>query len=57
VRLRVQVEGNVSAVSLEQYVLGAALSEVTPASESEAAVRTIYEVQAIIARTYAAAHL
>jgi stage II sporulation protein D len=55
--LRVQVEGNVSAVSLEQYVLGAALSEVTPASESEAAVRTIYEVQAIIARTYAAAHL
>jgi stage II sporulation protein D len=57
VRLRVQVEGHVSAVSLEQYVLGAALSEVTPTGESDGAATTIYEVQAIIARTYAAAHL
>lgn len=57
VRLRVQAEGNVSAVSLEQYVLGAALSEVTPTGESDAAVTTIYELQAIVARTYAAAHL
>ncbi|HUR21937.1 MAG TPA: SpoIID/LytB domain-containing protein, partial [Vicinamibacterales bacterium] len=56
-RLRVQVEGHVSAVSLEQYVLGAALSEVTPTGETDAAVTTIFEVQAIIARTYAVAHL
>ena len=56
-RLRVQVQGSVSSVSLEQYVLGAALSEVTPTGESDAAVNTIYEVQAIIARTYAVAHL
>src|SRR6187402_691790 len=56
VRLRVQVEGHVSAVSLEQYVLGAALSEVTPTGETNDAVATIYEVQAIIARTYAVAH-
>ena len=57
VRLRVQVEGHVSAVSLEQYVLGAALSEVTPTAESDAAVATIYQVQSIVARTYAVAHI
>ena len=57
VRLRVEVAGHVSAISLEQYVLGAALSEVTPTGESDRAATTIYEVQAIIARTYAAAHL
>ena len=56
-RLRVQVAGRIIAVSLEQYVLGAALSEVTPTGESDRAAATIYEVQAIIARTYAAAHL
>lgn len=56
-RLRVQVEGRVSTVSLEQYVLGAALSEVTPVNESNAAAATIYEVQAVVARTYAVAHV
>ncbi|MEO6223454.1 MAG: SpoIID/LytB domain-containing protein [Vicinamibacterales bacterium] len=56
VRLRVQVAGRVTTVALEQYVLGAVLSEVTPTGESERAIATIYEVQAIIARTYAAAH-
>jgi stage II sporulation protein D len=55
--LRVQVDGQLSTVSLEQYVLGAALAEVTPTGESDDAVATIYEVQAIVARTYAAAHL
>ena len=57
VRLRIQVDGRVSAVSLEQYVLGAALSEVTPTGEADAAVQTIYEVQAVVARTYAVAHI
>lgn len=57
VRLRVQVDGHVRAVSLEQYVLGAALSEVTPTGEAEASVQTIYEVQAIVARTYAVGHI
>jgi stage II sporulation protein D len=55
--LRVQVEGQVSTVALEQYVLGAALSEVIPTGESDDVVGTIYQVQAIVARTYAAAHL
>ena len=57
IRLRVKGEGQVSTVSVEQYVLGAALSEVTPTGESEEAVDTIYQVQAIVARTYATAHL
>lgn len=57
VRLRIQVEGHVSAVSLEQYVLGAALSEVTPVGETEATAARIYEVQSIVARTYAVAQV
>lgn len=56
-RLRVQVAAQVTTVSLEQYVLGAALSEVTPTGASDRAVATIYEVQAILARTYAVAHM
>lgn len=49
--------GRPIAVSLEQYVLGAALSEVTPNNEGDAVAARIYEVQAIIARTYAAANV
>jgi stage II sporulation protein D len=44
-------------VPLEQYVLGTALSEVSPVGEPPATVERIFEVQAIIARTYAAAHV
>ena len=54
-RLRVQVAGQVKVVALDDYVLGAALSEVTPVSESDRVAATVYEVQAIIARTYAVA--
>lgn len=54
-RLRVQVAGQIRVVALDDYVLGAALSEVTPVSESDRVVATVYEVQAIIARTYAVA--
>jgi stage II sporulation protein D len=56
-RLRVQVAGRVITVALEQYVLGAVLSEVIPSGESEETAATIYEVQSIIARSYASAHL
>lgn len=56
-RLRVQVGGRTTVLSLEQYVLGAMLSEVTPTGESESVATRVYEVQAIIARTYAVAHL
>ncbi len=54
-RLRVQVSGQVRTIALDDYVLGAALSEVTPVSESNRVAATVYEVQAIIARTYAVA--
>lgn len=56
-RLRVQVAGRTVVVALEQYVLGAALSEVTPTGERDAVAAKVYEVQAIIARTYAAANV
>ena len=53
-RLRVRVAGRVVTIPLEEYVLGAALSEVTPTGESARVATRVYEVQAIIARTYAA---
>jgi stage II sporulation protein D len=55
--VRVRVAGRVTAVPLEDYVLGTALSEVTPVGEAATVVLRVYEVQAIIARTYAAAHM
>jgi stage II sporulation protein D len=55
--IRVRVAGRVTSVPLEQYVLGTALSEVSPVGEPPATVERIFEVQAIIARTYAAAHV
>jgi stage II sporulation protein D len=57
VSIRVRVAGAIASVRLEDYVLGAALSEVTPTGvEADAATR-VYEVQAIIARTYAVSHM
>jgi stage II sporulation protein D (peptidoglycan lytic transglycosylase) len=56
-RIDVRLKGRVTSVRFEDYVLGSALAEVTPVGESPAAVSRIYEVQAIIARTYAVAHL
>lgn len=53
VRLRVRVAGSVMSVPLEQYVLGAALSEVTPVGVPPTTAGRIYDVQAVIARTYA----
>jgi len=56
-RLTVRTAGRVQAVGLEDYVVGSVLAEVTPVGEPAAAVARIYDVQAVIARTYAAAHL
>ncbi len=44
-------------IPLEDYVLGASLSEVSPVGESAPVTARIFEVQAIIARTYAAAQV
>lgn len=51
--VRVRTAGRVLTVPLEDYVLGSALAEVSPVGESAAAVSRIFEVQAILARTYA----
>lgn len=51
-RVQVRVGGQITTVPIDEYVLGAVLSEVTPLDETPAAVDRIYEVQAIIARTY-----
>jgi len=55
--VRVRVAGRITSVSLDEYVLGAALSEVTPVGESAPVVARIYDVQAIVARTYAVSQL
>jgi stage II sporulation protein D len=55
--IRVQVDGRIRTVPLEEYVLGSALSEVSPVDESPSAAERIFEIQAILARTYASAHV
>src|SRR5689334_19172717 len=55
--LRVRVAGKVVPVPFEEYVLGSALSEVSPVDESPATIARVFEVQAILARTYALSHL
>lgn len=54
--LRIRVESRVISVPLERYVLGAALSEVTPTGTTAVASSRVYEVQSVIARTYAITH-
>ena len=49
--------GKIVSVALEDYVAGTALSEITPVGESQATVARAYEVQTIVARSYALAHL
>jgi len=55
--VRVRIGGRVASVPLEEYVLATALSEVSPVTEAPATTARIFEVQAIIARTYVVAHL
>jgi stage II sporulation protein D len=54
--LRVSVSGRVVSVPVERYVLGAALSEITPTGETAATAARVYDVQAVIARSYALSH-
>jgi stage II sporulation protein D len=55
--IRVRADGRIQSVPLEDYVLGSALSELTPIGADPAAVARIFEVQTVLARTYAIAHL
>ena len=56
-RLTVRSNGRIVSVPFEAYVLGSVLAEVTPVYDAQPAVSRIYEVQAVIARSYAARHL
>ena len=51
--VRVRSNGRILTISLDDYVLGTVLSEVSPVGETEQAAARILEVQAVIARTYA----
>src|SRR6187402_3069252 len=53
--IRVRVAGRVVTVPLDEYVLGTALAEVSPVGETRQTTERVFEVQAVLARTYAVA--
>jgi stage II sporulation protein D len=55
--VRVRVGDRIVTVPLDDYVLGSALAEVSPVGESAATIGTVFDMQAILARTYAVAHI
>ena len=55
-QVRVRVGGAVRTIPIEEYVAGSAVSEVSPTELSATAARRVFEVQTVLARTYAAAH-
>ena len=55
--IRVRSAGRIVAVPLEEYVLGSALAEVFPQSETAPVAERIFEVQAVLARSYATSHV
>jgi len=57
VRVKATPKGPVVRVSLEDYVRAAILSEFAPPSGDPGDIERMLEVQAVIARTYATAHL
>ena len=56
-RLAVRQDGRVRLVRIEDYVLGSALAEVTPLNETPATVERVFEVQAVLARSFAVANV
>lgn len=56
-RIIVRSAGKVISVDLEAYVVDTILAEVSPLNESEDVVAGIFEVQAIVARSYAVTQL
>src|SRR5262245_29211351 len=48
--IRVRTDGQIRDVPLEDYVLGSALSELTPIGADASAVSRIFEVQTVLAR-------
>jgi stage II sporulation protein D len=53
----VRAGGHVVRVPMEEYVLGSILAEVSPVDSDEATVARIFDVQAVLARSYAAGHV
>jgi stage II sporulation protein D len=49
--------GAIRQVPLEEYVLASILSEIAPAQGDPGVLERVFEIQAIVARTYAAANL
>lgn len=56
-RVSVKTAGRVTELSLDEYVLGSVLAEVSPVGESPETIARVFEVQAVLARTYAVAHI
>ena len=57
IRVKVSPTAAPIRVPLEEYVRGTILSEFAPPSGDPADIERMFEVQAVIARTYAAAHI
>jgi stage II sporulation protein D (peptidoglycan lytic transglycosylase) len=55
-RINVRVQGRVVSLSVEDYVLGSILAEVSPVGERPDTVARIFDVQAVLARSYLLAH-
>jgi stage II sporulation protein D len=56
-RVTVKAAGRVTEIPLDDYVLGSVLAEVSPVGEAPDTVARIFDVQAVLARTYAVAHI
>ena len=54
-RIQIAEDGNIRRVSIEQYVHAAIISEFAPPSGDAALMEQMFEVQAIVGRTYAIA--
>lgn len=55
-RLSVRLGGRIVTVPLEEYVLGSIVAEVAPLNETPEVAARIFELQAVLARSYAAGH-
>jgi stage II sporulation protein D len=56
-RVQVRSGGRIVAVPIEEYVLATTLAEVSPVDQSATTTEKIFEIQAIVARTYAASQI
>jgi stage II sporulation protein D len=54
-RVRVRTAGRIVALPIDDYVLGTVLAELAPAGEPPEVIARLFEVQAVVARSYAAA--